>query len=150
MFSSSPTTTISARPGRIHPFAGTYRQVGHETGIVDASPHRLVAMLFDGCLDAIAEARCALRSSDVAAKASAVSRAARIVDEGLRGALDLRGGGPLAADLDQLYAYLAMQLTMANLRNDEATLEQCQRLLAPLRDAWTSIAPRGDIVPSAR
>jgi flagellar protein FliS len=148
MFSSSPTT--AARPGRTHPFAGAYRQVGHETGVVDASPHRLVAMLFDGCLDAIVEARGALRNGDVAAKARAVSRAARIVDEGLRGALDLRGGGALAADLDQLYAYLAMQLTMANLRNDEATLEQCQRLLAPLREAWTSIAPHGDAVPPAR
>jgi flagellar protein FliS len=139
----SPSLPTAARAGgRTQPLVGAYRQVGHETGVVDASPHRLVAMLFDGCLDAIAEARGALRNGDVAAKARAISRAARIVDEGLRGALDLNDGGALAGELNQLYGYLSMRLTLANLRNDEDALAECQRLLSPLRDAWNSIAPQ--------
>jgi flagellar protein FliS len=146
----SPSLPVARVPGRPQPLAGAYRQVGHETGVVDASPHRLVAMLFDGCMDAIAEARGALRSGDVPGKARAISRAARIVDEGLRGALDLGDGGPLAGDLDQLYGYLSMRLTLANLRSDEAALEECQRLLAPLRDAWRSIAPNADAASSIR
>jgi flagellar protein FliS len=148
MFSS--TLPASPRSGRHAPLAGAYREVGHETGVVDASPHRLIALLFDGCLDAIAEARGAMRGGQVEAKACAIGRAARIVDEGLRGALDLRDGGPLAADLEQLYGYVAIRLTLANLRNDEDALDECQRLLAPLRDAWTSIAPAAAVAASHR
>lgn len=138
MFSPQPALS----PGRPNPFANAYLKVGAETAVTDASPHRLVAMLFDACVDAIAQARGALRSGQVEAKGLAIGRAVRIVDEGLRSALDLREGGPLAADLHALYGYLTMRLTLANLRNDEQALEECQRLLAPLRDAWRDIGPQ--------
>lgn len=133
---------LSARAGRANPFANTYRQVGNETAVAAASPHRLIEMLFDGCMDALAQAKGALRAGQVDVKGRALGRAARIVDEGLRAALDLRDGGALAADLHALYGYLTMRLTAANLRNDEAAIEECQRLLAPLRDAWHAIGPQ--------
>ena len=38
---------------------------------------------------------------------------------------------PLAQDLDDLYGYLTMRLTLANLRHDEAILDECQRLMNP-------------------
>lgn len=136
------STPLAMTAGRPNPFANAYRQVGAETAVADASPHRLVAMLFDACLDALAQARGAMRGGDIETKGRAIGRAARIVEEGLRGALDLRDGGGLAADLDSLYSYLSMRLTLANLRNDEAALEECQRLIAPLRDAWREIAPQ--------
>ena len=88
------------------------------------------------------QARGALRAGPVEVKGRALSRAARIVDEGLRAALDLRGGGELAADLHALYGYLTMRLTAANLRNDESLIDECQRLLAPLQDAWRAIGPQ--------
>jgi flagellar protein FliS len=53
----------------------------------------------------------------------------------------LQAGGSLARDLDELYTYLTMRLTLANVRGDESLLEECQRLVAPLRDAWMAIAP---------
>jgi flagellin-specific chaperone FliS len=34
-----------------------------------------------------------------------------------------------------------MQLTLANLRDDEARLDECQRLVTPLREAWLAITP---------
>ncbi len=36
-----------------------------------------------------------------------------------------------------------MRLTQANLRNDESILDECQRLLHPLREAWMSISHPG-------
>jgi flagellar protein FliS len=36
-----------------------------------------------------------------------------------------------------------MRLTQANLRNDESLLDECQRLLQPLREAWMSISHPG-------
>ncbi len=129
-----------------HPkqFANAYRQVGNETGVAGATPHKLVLMLFDGYMDALAQARGALRSGQVQVKCKAITRAVRIVDEGLRGSLDMKGGGELAQDLHDLYGYLAMRLTLANIRNDEAGLEECQRLVQPLREAWLAIAPQAD------
>ena len=53
-----------------------------------------------------------------------------------------RGGGPLAADLADLYAYVTLRLTHANLRNDPQALDECLALMQPLREAWASIAPQ--------
>lgn len=122
--------------------AHAYQQVGVQTDVSTASPHRLVAMLLDGCLEAIAQARGAIREGQIEQKGKAIGRAARIVEEGLRATLDMRDGGTLAADLHDLYSYLTLRLTQANVRNDDALLDECQRLLTPLRDAWNDIGPR--------
>ncbi|HEX7439670.1 MAG TPA: flagellar export chaperone FliS, partial [Caldimonas sp.] len=97
--------------------------------------------LFDGFGDAIAQARAALQRCDIEAKCKAITRAVRIVDEGLKASLDVRGGGKLAEDLLALYGYVALRLTQANLNNDAAALEECQTLLEPVRSAWAAIAP---------
>jgi flagellar secretion chaperone FliS len=130
----------SAAGGRT-PQAAMYSRVGVETGVADASPHKLVAMLFDGFFESIARAKAALAAVDTELKCREIGRAARIVEEGLKAALDLRAGGHLAADLSQLYAYVAQRLTYANLKNDAAALDECKALMQPLREAWTSIAP---------
>lgn len=134
-FSSSPA---KARVG----LADAYHQVGVATGVATASPHRLVAMLYDGLLTALAQAQGAIAQRDVEAKCRAISRAVRIVDEGLKSALDLQQGGQIAQDLNDLYAYIAMRLTLANLRSCPDTLDECKRLIEPLREAWQAIGPQ--------
>jgi flagellar secretion chaperone FliS len=133
-----------AQRNALHRTGGLYQQVGVETSVSTATPHQLVALLFDGFLEALAQARGAMREGRVEAKAQAVGRAMGILVEGLRGGLDLQGGGALARDLDELYGYLSMRLTMANLRNDDAALQECQRLVQPLREAWTAIGQTPD------
>jgi flagellar protein FliS len=133
--------TFSSRASRLVPRSNLYQQVGVETRISGATPHALVAMLFDGWMEAVAQARGALRNGDVVAKGQAIGRAVRIIDEGLRAGLDMKAGGTLARDLHDLYGYLTMRLTVANLRNDEAALDECQRLMRPLQEAWNAISP---------
>lgn len=116
-----------------------YAQVGVETRLAGADPHQLVAMLFDGYQEAVAQARGALQSGNLEAKGMAIGRAVRIVEEGLRAGLDRSTGGTLARQLDELYGYLTLRLTTANLRNDDAALQECQRLMQPLQQAWTAI-----------
>lgn len=137
MFASSYPSPAGAR----RQLGGLYQQVGLETQLTGASPHHLVAMLFDGYMEAVVQARGAMRAGQIELKGRAIGRALGIVQEGLRAGLDLKVGGSLARDLDELYAYIAGRLTLANLRNDEAMLEECQRLVQPLREAWASIAP---------
>jgi len=119
--------------------AGMYQQIGVETQVAAATPHQLVAMLFEGFMEALAHARGAMRAADHASKGMAIGRAVRIIEEGLRASLDMTGGGTLAQDLSDLYTYVTMRLTVANLRSDEAALAECQSLMQPLQDAWRSI-----------
>ncbi len=124
--------------------SGLYRQVGVETGVKTADPHKLVLMLYDGLLEAIAQARGAMRARQIEAKNRAMTRAVRIVDEGLKPGLS-PAGGELSTSLSSLYAYVSMRLMQAHARNDEAALEECRRLITPLRDAWATI---GERIPS--
>lgn len=135
---SSPTMTSRARG-----FSQAYQKVGVETGVDAASPHQLVAMLYGGLLDALASARGALQQGQVERKAADLSRAVRIVDEGLKAALN-PAGGELTAHLDGLYRYIGLRLTHANLHNDEAAITECVGLIEPLREAWAAIRPQVD------
>jgi flagellar protein FliS len=134
MFASATLSPVSNRQ------AGAYKQVGTSTGVSGASPHGLITMLFDGLIGAMAEARGAMRTRNIAAKGKAISHALRIVDEGLSAALNLQQGGSLAADLNALYGYVSLRLTHANIHNDEAALEECTRLIEQLRSGWAGIA----------
>ena len=125
-------------------FAGAYHQVGVQTMVAGASAHGLVALLFDGFMAAVHRAKGAMRHGDIAGKGQAIGHAVRIIDEGLKSALDLKAGGKLAADLSDLYAYVCLRLIQANLNNDEAALDECLTLVTPLRDAWQSIGDRVD------
>jgi flagellar secretion chaperone FliS len=119
-----------------------YSNIHVETGIQGADSHQLVVMLLDGALTAIANAVSALERGDIAEKCKAVSKAVVIIDEGLRGTLDMKGGGQVAATLQDLYSCVLLRLTQANLHNDAAKLRECSQLLAPMRDAWNSIKPQ--------
>lgn len=134
-------STYTPRPAHGPRAGGLYQQVGLETRLSAATPHQLVALLFDGFMEALAQARGGLRSGNQSTKGAAIGRAVRILDEGLRAGLDLQAGGSLARDLDDLYGYLTRRLTLANLRNDESALDECQRLMRPLQEAWAAIGP---------
>lgn len=123
---------------RSHRGSAMYSRVGLETDVLNASPHRLVAMLFDGVFDAMNQARASIEQGNTELKNRSLGRAVRILDEGLKAALNL-DSGTLAKDLRDLYAYCCMRLTHANLHGDLAAIEECQRLLQPVREAWTTI-----------
>lgn len=133
---ASPQSARSASPFAL---SGLYRQVGISTQVDNASSHRLVAMLYDGLLESLAEARGAINNKDIEAKCRALSRASRIVDEGLKGGLNLEAGGAMSQSLHALYTYVANRILHANLRSDGAAVEECSKLIAPLRDAWNQI-----------
>jgi flagellar protein FliS len=121
--------------------ANSYAKVGIETGVQSASPHKLIAMLFDGALAALSMARLHMKSGNIAAKGQAISKAVAIINDGLRASLDQRAGGTIAANLDALYAYMGNQLVMANAHNAPETIDEVETLLADLKGAWAAIDP---------
>lgn len=121
---------------------GAYQQVHVTTGVDGASPHRLVQMLFEGLLDSLARARGAIAHGNVTLKGEEIGRAVRIVEEGLKAGLNVQEGGQLARDLHDLYAYVTVRLTYANLHNDEAAIAECAKLIEPIATAWDEIAQK--------
>lgn len=116
--------------------ARSYTDIGLETQVMSASPERLITLLFNGARAAIAQARLHLESGRIAERGAAISKAIRIVDEGLKMGLDMEAGGEMAASLADLYDYIVRALLQANLKGDAAQLETADRLLSDLAQAW--------------
>lgn len=130
MFGSSPSFGANA-----------YAKVGIETGVISASPHKLIVMLFDGAMTALSNAIQQMKNGEVAAKGQSISKAIAIIDNGLRASLDKKVGGEIAVSLDALYEYMNSQLVLANLHNKEEKLIEVQTLLRDLKSSWEAIAP---------
>ncbi|SIT42531.1 Flagellar protein FliS [Paraburkholderia ribeironis] len=124
-----------------HAGASAYARVGVETGVMGASPHRLIVMLYQGARQAIAQARMHLQQGNVSDRGIAISKAIRIVESGLQQSLNLEAGGEIAERLSALYSYMARRLLEANTKQSEAMLVEVDGLLATLEEAWVGIAP---------
>src|SRR5690606_19746757 len=104
------------------------------SGVEDASPHRLIQMLFEGVLERIAQAKGAIQQKQIARKGELIGKAINIVG-GLQGCLNDNEGGELAQNLDSLYAYIIQRLTQANFETNPEILDECGRLLGELKSA---------------
>lgn len=127
--------------GSVQKGANAYASVGLETGVSSASPHKLIVMLFDGALTTLAIALTEMHAKNIAAKGRAISKAIRIIEEGLRASLDKSAGGEIAGNLDSLYEFISARLVQANLENKPEYIAEAQRLLGELRGAWLAIDP---------
>lgn len=118
-----------------------YAQVSVESGVMGASPHQLIVMLFDGALSALLRARILMNQGNIAGKGLAISKAINIIDNGLKNALNHQQGGEIADNLAALYDYMKRRLMQANLHNDVAALDEVSGLLENIADAWRQIGP---------
>lgn len=124
--------------------ANAYRQVSAHSGVESASPHMLIQMLFDGLFQTLNATRGAMQRDEVEEKGVQISKAVRIIQEGLVLGLDLEKGGELAANLRLVYDFAVKQLTIANLNNDASKVEEVIALLQPVAQGWKEIGPQVD------
>ncbi|AUT47753.1 flagellar export chaperone FliS [Achromobacter sp. AONIH1] len=141
-------TYAARRPTGSHSVR-SYADIGLETQVMSATPERLITLLFNGARAAIGQARIHLQEGRVAERGAAISKAIKIVDEGLKTGLNMEAGGDVAANLSRLYDYIVRTLLTANLKSDAEQLDIADRLLADLAEAWqTSIdQPAGSVSP---
>ena len=116
-----------------------YNKVGVESGVTAADPHKLIAMLYQGALLAIANAKNGILHNDIPAKGKAISHAILIIDNGLNASLNKEVGGDLALNLSALYDYMSKRLLTANMNNDMAALDEVAHLLTDLKGSWEEI-----------
>lgn len=116
-----------------------YARVGLETGVIAASPHKLILMLFEGARIALASALTHTRSGQIAARGEAISKAIAIINSGLQASLDIKAGGELAQQLNALYEYMGRRLLQANVHDKPEYIEEVSALLGELHEAWEAI-----------
>ena len=119
--------------------ANAYTQVGLETGVSDADPHKLILMLFDGALLSIATASAAIERNDIPGKGQAISKAIEIINDALKTSHDYEAGGELAERRGALYDYMTSRLIYANIHSSRPTLDEVGGLLRDIKGAWESI-----------
>jgi flagellar protein FliS len=127
-----------------------YARVGVETGVHAADPHKLVLMLYEGALIALADAKLSMARHETAGKGQSISKAIMIIESGLRASLDVKAGGELGERLAALYDYMCDRLLRANLHNRPEIVDEVSRLLSELRDAWRQIKPAAAAAPDTR
>ena len=116
-----------------------YRKLGIESEVSNASPHRLIQMLFEGALGRLAAAQGAIVRNDLAAKGEHLGKAISIIG-GLRGSLDM-SAGELSENLDRLYEYMNFRLLEASSQNDADKVAEVIQLLKTLKSGWDEISP---------
>ena len=115
-----------------------YQTVNVNAQVTEADPHRLIQMLLEGGLQRIAQAKGAMEYGNIPLKGELIGKAAGIVG-GLRDAVDTGKGGEIAANLDNLYAFMQQRLSQANLQNDPAILDEVASLLREIKQGWDGI-----------
>ena len=118
--------------------ANAYANVGVETGVTGASPHRLIQMMFEGFLDRVAAAKGAIERGDQTVKAAQVNKAMSII-AGLRECLNEEKGGELADNLNELYRYVERRLFEASRDNSVEGLDEATELVSQIKEAWDQI-----------
>jgi flagellar secretion chaperone FliS len=115
-----------------------YRQTKAHGSVEGADRHQLIAMLLDGLVDRIHQAKGHIVHQDIPAKGRAFSKAIGIVGE-LRRSLNHSVEPTLTGRLDALYDYIGRRLIYAQLNDDLRALDESERLISPIRQAWHAI-----------
>lgn len=98
------------------------------------SPMKLVEMLYEGVLRFNAQAKKAIKDSNVEKRVYWVNRSVAIVTE-LINMLD-KSQGNVGEYLDGLYRYQISLLTYANINNDEGKIDEVTTVFKALLEAW--------------
>jgi flagellar protein FliS len=115
-----------------------YAQTRAQGSVEGADRHQLLAMLLDGLADRIQQARGHILHKDLPAKGQAFAKAIGILNA-LRESLDHSVEPTLTGRLDALYDYITRRMLHAQLNDDLRALDECERLIAPIREAWHAI-----------
>ncbi|RDS82091.1 flagellar export chaperone FliS [Dyella monticola] len=115
-----------------------YRQTKAQGSVEGADRHQLIAMLLDGLVDRINQAKGHILHKDIPAKGQAFAKAIGILGE-LRRSLDHGVEPVLTGRLDALYDYIGRRLIHAQLNDDLRALDESERLIKPIREAWHAI-----------
>jgi flagellar secretion chaperone FliS len=129
--------------------AAQYRAVSSHGLVAEASPARLVQIMFEQILSQLAIANACMERiknnlplNEVVAKGKAMGKAIRLINQ-LNNTLDMERGQQVAENLRALYVYMLARLTMANVTNDSSVVVEVTALIKKIKGGWDQIVADG-------
>lgn len=119
-------------------FAQQYANNYVETSVMEATPHKLVKLLYEAALKNLAVVKVFIERKDMAKKAEHVNKVISIL-HGLKAGLDMEAGGEVADNLWALYDYLVRRTFQGSAKNDLAIFDEVASLIKDLNDAWSQM-----------
>jgi len=116
-------------------FLQQYKNTGLETSVSEASPHKLVSMLYEGALTKIARAKGFMQRQQFKDKAAEIAKVTAILMN-LRFNLDFEAGGEVALNLDALYEYMNRRVLEAGRENSIEKLDEVADLIRTIKEGW--------------
>lgn len=114
------------------------QNVYKQNQILNASPKKLVVLLYDGCIKNLKLAEISIAEKKLDQANTALIKAQDIIAE-LAGTLNKDQGGQIAQDLSDIYEYLMTNLIEANRTKDVTIIQKNRVMLEDLREAWAEI-----------
>ncbi len=115
-----------------------YQTVDLTSRIEGASPHGLVAILFEELLKSLDALSVAWERKDFTQRGARQQRALSIL-HGLEASLDLDGGGEVASSLAAIYAEARRLIIAAGNNNDPSSIGRAREMLGEIATAWEAI-----------
>ncbi len=133
----------------MHPHRGAaaYRAVRSQGLVAEASPARLVQIMYEhivaelaatqGCMERIKDN---MPLNEVISKGKSMGKAIRLINQ-LNATLDMERGRDIAENLRALYVYMLARLTLANATNDARIVAEVASLVRKVKSGWDQIVP---------
>ncbi|HLW22956.1 MAG TPA: flagellar export chaperone FliS [Steroidobacteraceae bacterium] len=125
--------------------AAQYRAVRSQGLVSEASPVRLVQVVYEHILSELATAQGCMQRiegnlplAEVKAKCASMGRAIRLLAQ-LDATLDMERGGQIAGNLRALYQYMLPRLALANATNDALIVGEAISLVRKIKSGWDQI-----------
>jgi flagellar secretion chaperone FliS len=107
-----------------------------QSSVNTASPGELTLMLYNGCLKFINLSKHAMEQKDIPARNTNILKAQKIVQELM---VTLNMDLEVSENMMSLYEYMHRRLIEANIKNDQAILEEVEGLVTDFRDTWKQV-----------
>ena len=117
-----------------------YLTTKNESALADATPHKLIEMLFDGALESIAKATGAITADNAMVLGESIGKAVSIIDS-LQAMLDADRGGEIAGNLGELYEYIGRRLLQVSKDRDPEILREVAGLVREIKSGWDAMPP---------
>jgi flagellar secretion chaperone FliS len=114
------------------------RSAYQKSAILTASREQLVVMLYDGMHRFLCQASGAMRERDIETAHLRLRRAEAIINH-LLSTLDFTVCDELPFRLESIYHFCLRQLNEARIKQDADKVDEVDRLLGGLRDAWARV-----------
>jgi len=116
-------------------FAQKYANNFVETSVSEATPHKLVEMLYEGLVRHLKVSKVFVEQKNYEKKAFHLNKALSIIN-GLKIGVDTEKGGEVAGNLYELYDYCYRTIFSSSRDNSVEKIEEVLDIISGLSDSW--------------